>query len=96
MRSDSQQEELTPLSIVRRLQHQPRIIKVLGFLGLFAVVARLDLALDPNLSLFALYLIPTLYAAWFLGIRWGYASCFASAVVWVIDDWGEFLSTAIR
>ena len=43
---------------------------------------------DHDLSLFALYLIPTLYAAWFLGIRWGYVSCLASAAVWGIEDWG--------
>jgi serine phosphatase RsbU (regulator of sigma subunit) len=61
---------------------------VLGFLGLFVLIAWLDLVLKHDLSLFALYLIPTLYSAWLLGIRWGYASCFASAVVWAIDDWG--------
>jgi serine phosphatase RsbU (regulator of sigma subunit) len=91
VRSDSQQEELTPLSAVRRLQHQPRIVKVLGFLGLFVAVAGLDFTLDPNLSLFVLYLIPTLYAVWFLGTRWGYASCLVSAFVWVVDEWGGSL-----
>ena len=54
------------------------------------------LVLDRDLTLFALYLIPTLYSAWFLGVRWGYVSCLASAVVWAIDDWGEQLSIAIR
>jgi hypothetical protein len=33
------------------------------------LIAWLDLILDRDLSLFALYLIPTLYAAWLLGIR---------------------------
>jgi len=55
-----------------------------------------SLVLDRDLSLFALYLIPSLYSAWFLGVRWGYVSCLASAVVWAIDDWGEQLSIAIR
>ena len=77
-----------PWNALRQLQRQPRVVHVLVFLGLFAVTAWLDLALDHDLSLFALYLIPTLYSAWFLGIRWGYVSCLASAVVWVIDDWG--------
>jgi cell division protein FtsW (lipid II flippase) len=70
------------------LQRQPRVVQALGFLGLFVLIAWLDLVLDHDLSLFALYLIPTLFSAWFLGIRWGYVSCLASAVVWVIDDWG--------
>jgi sigma-B regulation protein RsbU (phosphoserine phosphatase) len=68
------------------LQRQPRVVKVLEFLGLFVLIAWLDL-LDYDLSLFALYLIPTLYAAWFLGIRWGYVSCLASAAVWGMEDW---------
>ena len=76
------------LTALRRLQRQPRIVQVLVFLGLFALTAWLDLAIDPDLSLFALYLIPTLYSAWFLGIRWGYVSCLASALVCFIDDWG--------
>jgi phosphoserine phosphatase RsbU/P len=61
---------------------------VLGFVGLFVLIAWMDLVFDHDLSLFALYLIPTLYSSWFLGIRWGYASCLAGAAVWVIDDWG--------
>ena len=69
------------LTALRRLQRQSRIVQVLVFLGLFAVTAWLDLAIDPDLSLFALYLIPTLYSAWFMGIFWGYVSCLASAVV---------------
>jgi phosphoserine phosphatase RsbU/P len=63
------------------------LVRALGFLGLFILIAWLDFVLDPDLSLFALYLIPTLYSAWFLGPRWGYVSCLASALVWVIDDW---------
>jgi serine phosphatase RsbU (regulator of sigma subunit) len=75
---------------VKTLQHwqrQPRVIQGLAFLGLFILIAGLDFVTDPDLSLFALYLIPTLYAAWFLGIRWGYVSCLASAAVWAINDW---------
>ena len=77
-----------PLNALRHLQRQSRVVQALGFLGLFVLIAWLDLVLDRDLSLFALYLIPTLYSAWFLGIRWGYVSCLASAVVWGIDDWG--------
>jgi serine phosphatase RsbU (regulator of sigma subunit) len=78
-----------PWNALRDWQRQPRVVQALGFLGLFVLIAWLDLVIDPDLSLFALYLIPTLYSAWFLGIRWGYVSCVACAVVWFIDDWGE-------
>jgi serine phosphatase RsbU (regulator of sigma subunit) len=78
----------TVSSALRQLQHQPRGVQVLGFLGLFVVIAWLDFVVDRDLSLFALYLIPTLYSSWLMGIRWGYASCLASAAVWAIDDWG--------
>ena len=79
------------LNSVRRLQRQPRLLHALGSLVVFVLIAWLDLALDKDLSLFALYLIPTLYSAWFLGIRWGYVCCFASAAVWAVDDWGGAL-----
>jgi hypothetical protein len=62
------------VNVLGHLKRQPRGVKVLEFLGLFVLIARLDHVIDRDLSLFALYLIPTLYAAWFLGIRWGYAS----------------------
>jgi serine phosphatase RsbU (regulator of sigma subunit) len=75
-------------SVLRLLQRQPRSVHALVFASLFVLIAWLDLILDHDLSLFALYLIPTLYSAWFLGIRWGYVGCLASVVVWVIDDWG--------
>jgi serine phosphatase RsbU (regulator of sigma subunit) len=78
-----------PWNAVRHWQRQSRVVQALGFLGLFIVIAWIDLVIDRDLSLFALYLIPTLYSAWFLGFRWGYVSCLASAVVWFIDDWGE-------
>jgi len=58
-----------PLNALRHLQRQPRVVQALGFLCLFVLIAWLDLILDRDLSLFALYLIPTLYAAWLLGIR---------------------------
>jgi serine phosphatase RsbU (regulator of sigma subunit) len=77
------------LSTLRNLQHKPRPVQALVLIGLFVLIAWVDLIVDPDLSLFALYLIPTLYSAWFLGIRWGYIGCLASAVVWVVDDWGE-------
>ena len=71
-----------------RLQRQPRLVQALVFMALFVLIAWFDLVLGHDLSLFTLYLIPTLFSGWFLGIRWGYVSCIASAVVWVIDDWG--------
>jgi serine phosphatase RsbU (regulator of sigma subunit) len=80
--------ETAPFNAFQQFQHQPRFVRALGFLGLFVLIASLDLVIDHDLSLFALYLIPTLYCAWFLGTHWGYISCLASAVVWVIDDWG--------
>jgi serine phosphatase RsbU (regulator of sigma subunit) len=76
------------LNVLRHLQRQPLKVQALIALAIFVLIAWLDFVLDRNLSLFALYLIPTLYAAWFLGKQWGYAGCVASAVVWVIDDWG--------
>ena len=77
------------LEALQTLQRQPRVVRVLEFLCLFAVIAGLDHVIDRDLSLFALYLIPTLYAAWFLGVRWGYVSCLASGIVWAIEDWGD-------
>ena len=76
------------LTVLRLLQRQPRAVHTLVFASLFVLIAWPDLVLDPDLSLFALYLVPTLYSAWFLSVRWGYAGCLASAVVWMIDDWG--------
>jgi sigma-B regulation protein RsbU (phosphoserine phosphatase) len=77
------------LDALRHLQRQPRVVKVLEFLGLFALITGLDHVIDRDLSFFALYLIPTLYAAWLLGIRWGYGSCLASGIVWAIEDWAD-------
>lgn len=71
------------------LKRQPRVVKVLEFLGLFALIVGLDHVIDRDLSFFALYLIPTLYAAWLLGTRWGYGSCLASGIVWAIEDWAD-------
>jgi serine phosphatase RsbU (regulator of sigma subunit) len=70
-----------------RLQKQSTATRIAVFLGLFALTALLDLLVDRNLSVFALYLIPTLYSAWYLGTRWAYASCLAGGVVWFIRDW---------
>jgi hypothetical protein len=39
------------------------VVHALGFLGLFVLVAGLDLLIDGDLALFALYLIPTPYSA---------------------------------
>jgi hypothetical protein len=76
------------LNAVRYLYRQPRLVQALLFMALFVLIAWLDPVLDHDLSLFALYLIPTLFAGWFLGARWGYVCCLASAVVWATDDWG--------
>lgn len=70
-----------------RLQKQPRVIRVAVFVLLFTLTAWLDLSVDRSLSLFALYLIPTLYSTWYLGPSWAYGSCLASGVVWFVDDW---------
>jgi serine phosphatase RsbU (regulator of sigma subunit) len=78
------QDSSNALWRLRRLSHP---VKAAGFVGLFVVIAWLDFVIDRDLSLFALYLIPTLYAAWFLGTRAGYLTCLASAVIWLIDDW---------
>ncbi len=86
--SRSDPGESRSLTAVKRLQQESQFVKALGFLSLFVLVAGLDFFLDSNLSLFALYLIPTLYAAWFLGTWWGHASCLGSAIVWAVDDWG--------
>jgi serine phosphatase RsbU (regulator of sigma subunit) len=74
-------------SALGRLQKESRAIRVAVFLGLFVLTVWLDLSVDHDLSLFALYLIPTLYSAWYLGSRWAYGSCLAGGAVWVIDDW---------
>jgi len=72
---------------LKRLQKQSTATRIAVFLGLFGFTASLDLVVDHDLSLFALYLIPTLYAAWYLGTTWAYASTLAGGVVWFIDDW---------
>ena len=76
------------LKVFQALQRQRRAVHAVAFAGLFVLISWLDLALDHDLSLFVLYLIPTLYSAWFRGIRWGLLGCLASAAVWAIDDWG--------
>lgn len=75
------------LFFLGRLKKQSETIRVGIFAGLFALTAWLDLSVDHDLSLFALYLIPTLYSAWYLGTRWAYGSCLAGGVVWFVDDW---------
>jgi serine phosphatase RsbU (regulator of sigma subunit) len=79
--------DIPPYSFVQTFRCQPRLVQGSLAAILFALIAALDFSLDRDLSLFALYLIPTLYSAWFLGVRWGYMSCFASALVWLADDW---------
>jgi serine phosphatase RsbU (regulator of sigma subunit) len=81
----ARREEMS--SALGRLQNQSLATRIAAFLLLFALTALLDLVVDHDLSLLALYLIPTLYSAWYLGTRWAYASCLAGGVVWFIDDW---------
>jgi serine phosphatase RsbU (regulator of sigma subunit) len=69
-----------------RLQKQSRTTRIAIFIVLFGLTAWLDLVLDHNLSLFPVYLIPTLYSAWYLGNRWAYTSCLVGGVVWFVDD----------
>lgn len=75
-----------------RLQKQPRAIRFAVFVILFTLTAWLDMSVDHNLSLFALYLIPTLYSTWYLGSLWAYGSCVVGGVVWLIDDWSGWHS----
>src|SRR5215471_7641923 len=74
-------------SALERLQRQSQSIRIAVFFALFALTASLDLIVDHDLVLFALYLIPTLYAAWYLGSRWAYGGCLASGMVWYVRDW---------
>lgn len=73
--------------VLGRLQKQSRLSRIAVFIVLFVLTAWLDFIVDHDLSLFALYLIPTLYSAWYLGTGWAYSSCFAGGIVWFIDDW---------
>lgn len=81
-----------------RLQQRSRATRIAIFVTLFGLTACLDLVVDHNLSLFPVYLIPTLYSAWYLGSRWAYASCLAGGMVWFINDrpgWYSYHSTLI-
>ena len=83
--------ELTPPSTlaraIERLQRQVRPVRVAGLATVFAVVAYIEFWLDPDLSLYAFYLIPAIYSTWFLSVRWGYVTCVASSAVWLVDGW---------
>jgi hypothetical protein len=82
-----QTEHIQLSTALGRLQKESRAIRIAVFLGLFVLTAWLDLIVDHDLSLFALYLIPTLYSAWYLGSKWAYGSCLVGGAVWVIHDW---------
>ena len=73
-------------AIYQRVQNRSRKAHITSFLTIFVAVALFDFGLDQNLSLYALYLVPSLYATWFLGSAWGYISCFLSGLVWLSDD----------
>ena len=53
-------EHIQLSSALGRLQKESRAIRIAVFLGLFELTAWLDLSVDHDLSLVALYLIPTL------------------------------------
>jgi serine phosphatase RsbU (regulator of sigma subunit) len=73
-------------SALGRLEKQSRGTRIAIFVLLFGLTVWLDLVVDHNLSLFPIYLIPTLYSAWYLGSRWAYTSCLAGGMVWFVDD----------
>jgi hypothetical protein len=83
-------EHIQLSSALGPLQKESRAIRIAVFLGLFVSTVSLDLSVDHDLSLFALYLIPVLYSAWYLGNRWAYGGYLAGAAVWVIDEGPEF------
>src|ERR1700745_2398586 len=74
-------------NVLGRLQKQSRAGRIAAFIVVFTLTAWLDLVVDHDLSLFALYLIPTLYSAWYLSIGWAYGSCLAGGIVWFVHDW---------
>jgi serine phosphatase RsbU (regulator of sigma subunit) len=81
-----------------RLRKQSQTTRIVLFLALFAATAWLDFIVDHDLSLFVLYLIPTLYSAWYLGSKWAYGGCLAGGTVWFIDDlprWHSYHHTLI-
>src|ERR1700739_2854374 len=82
-----QTEHIQLSTALGRLQKESRAIRIAVFLGLFVLTVWIDLIVDHELSLFALYFIPTLYSAWYLGSKWAYGSCLAGGAVWFIDDW---------
>lgn len=57
-----------------------------GLVAFFVAIPWLDFAVDPDLSLFALYLIPIIYAGWFLCRGWGYACCMVSGLIWMAAE----------
>ena len=63
-------ERLELSNALGRLPKQSRATRIAIFVTLFGLTACLDLVVDHNLSLFPVYLIPTLYSAWYLGSRW--------------------------
>jgi Stage II sporulation protein E (SpoIIE) len=57
MQFASMRGRTAPLNAIRYLQRQPRFVRALASLGLFVLIAWIDLLIDNDLSLFALYLI---------------------------------------
>ncbi|MBK9089665.1 MAG: SpoIIE family protein phosphatase [Holophagales bacterium] len=53
---------------------------------LFAALAALDFATNPDLSFLVFYLLPVLLASWFLGRRQGLLVSLASVGAWTLDD----------
>jgi len=69
----------------RIAQLAPNVLRGLALL-LAVSVAYLDVATGYELSLSVLYLIPTAFAVWFLGRRWGVLVALLSALLWLSAD----------
>src|SRR5262249_36984547 len=54
--------------------------------GLFLVLASLDLGTSPDVSFLGFYFLPVLLAAWYLGRREAIVVALASVAVWIVDD----------
>ena len=70
----------------QRLQRLPRQTRVTLFLLLFGMISVLYLVPDHDFSLYGLYLVPIVYAIWFLDNGWARGSCATCVLVWVIHD----------
>src|SRR3954464_235029 len=68
-------------AITARLASQPRALLTLFGLATFAALTVLRFKSTPGLNFAVLYLVPISFFTWFIGLRSGIASAFASAAV---------------